>query len=312
MTHTKNILAVIDPTAEEQPALERAAWVARSLGAGLELFACVYDQYLSGQRFFDSQGLQKARQDMLNKQLARLDRLKTRVASAGVEVSVDARWDHPLDEGIVRKATEAQPLLVAKDTHYHAALKRTLFSNTDWNLIRSCPTPLLLVKQRAIGDVPTILASVDPTHERDEPAELDNVIMSVAKELATAAAGKLHVFHAFDPAPAIASVADTMATPIAVPIRELTSGLEQRHRQALDALLEEYPVEKDRVHFHQGLAQDLLVKLAEQLEADFIVMGAVSRSGLKRIFIGSTAERVLDRLPCDLIIVKAPGFDAPG
>ena len=39
-------------------------------------------------------------------------------------------------------------------------------------------------------------------------------------------------------------------------------------------------------------------------------MGAVSRSGLQRIFIGSTAERVLDRLPCDLIVVKRPGFDA--
>jgi universal stress protein E len=43
-----------------------------------------------------------------------------------------------------------------------------------------------------------------------------------------------------------------------------------------------------------------------------MVMGAVSRSGLDRIFLGSTAERVLDRLPCDLLIVKPKGFQPSG
>jgi universal stress protein E len=37
-------------------------------------------------------------------------------------------------------------------------------------------------------------------------------------------------------------------------------------------------------------------------------MGAVSRSGLKRVFIGNTAERVLDELPCDVLVVKPPSF----
>jgi universal stress protein E len=33
-------------------------------------------------------------------------------------------------------------------------------------------------------------------------------------------------------------------------------------------------------------------------------MGAISRSGLKRIFIGNTAEHTLDSLKCDLLVVK--------
>jgi len=45
---------------------------------------------------------------------------------------------------------------------------------------------------------------------------------------------------------------------------------------------------------------------------DVMVMGAVSRRGLDRIFLGSTAERVLDRLPCDLLIVKPEGFQPTG
>ncbi len=45
--------------------------------------------------------------------------------------------------------------------------------------------------------------------------------------------------------------------------------------------------------------------MTESLPADLVVMGAVSRSGIQRLFIGSTAEEVLDRLPCDVLIVKA-------
>jgi len=33
-------------------------------------------------------------------------------------------------------------------------------------------------------------------------------------------------------------------------------------------------------------------------------MGALARSGLKRVFIGNTAERVLSALPCDVLVVK--------
>jgi nucleotide-binding universal stress UspA family protein len=31
----------------------------------------------------------------------------------------------------------------------------------------------------------------------------------------------------------------------------------------------------------------------------------VSRSALKNLFIGHTAERVLDALPCDVLVVKS-------
>lgn len=37
-------------------------------------------------------------------------------------------------------------------------------------------------------------------------------------------------------------------------------------------------------------------------------MGAVSRSALTRLFIGHTAERVIDTLACDVLIVKPAGF----
>jgi universal stress protein E len=47
---------------------------------------------------------------------------------------------------------------------------------------------------------------------------------------------------------------------------------------------------------------------AREVGADIVVMGAVSRSGLRRVFIGNTAERVLNQLRCDVLVVKPRRF----
>ncbi len=305
MAESRRILVIVDPTSDTQPAVERAVWLAERLGATVELFICDYEQHLAGQRFYNSDSLQAARETLIDGHLRRLTELARSIETQGVALSVDARWDHPLDEGIDRKVLEVKPYLVVKDTHYHSAIKRSIFSNTDWNLIQNCPAPLLLVKPRAITGKPCVMAAVDPVHEHDKPAELDHQILSRAEELCLAAEGQLHVFHAFDPAPAIAAATTTMMTPISAPVSEVTEELKRRHQLALDDLLEEHPLKTFELHVHQGSAQKLLIALAVHIKADFVVMGAVSRSGLKHFFIGSTAERVLDHLPCDLLIVKA-------
>ena len=48
--------------------------------------------------------------------------------------------------------------------------------------------------------------------------------------------------------------------------------------------------------------------MAAEWRVDILAMGAIARSGLKRVLIGSTAERVLERLPCDVLVVKPPEF----
>ncbi len=52
----------------------------------------------------------------------------------------------------------------------------------------------------------------------------------------------------------------------------------------------------------------MLPRIAENIGAALIVMGAVSRSRLQEVFVGSTAERVLDRIGCDVLVVKPGDF----
>jgi universal stress protein E len=62
---------------------------------------------------------------------------------------------------------------------------------------------------------------------------------------------------------------------------------------------------RDRTHQLPGAARDVLPFFARDRQADLVVIGAVARWSLRRAVIGGTAERVLDHLPCDILIVRA-------
>jgi universal stress protein E len=311
VTEHKRVLVVIDPTAPSHPALERAAWLAKHMPASLELFICDYTSYLADARLTKTaETLAEARASLLDAHEHRLQELAKPLTAVGLTTAVDARWDYPLHDAIVRKALDSRADLVVKDTHYHSVLKRAIFSNTDWNLIRNCPAALLLVKPRAVGATPCFVAAVDPLHERDKPASLDHRILTIGAQLCAAVGGELHTFHAFDIAAAIAVSSDSMTMPIALPIRELTDAMRAEHTAAVYTLTDAHRLARDHTHIHQGGTRELLLALTERLHADVLVMGAVSRSGLKGLFLGNTAEDMLDRVHCDLLIVKPEGFEA--
>jgi universal stress protein E len=305
MTDSRRVLVVVDPTASSQPAIERAGWFARHCAARVELFISDYSPHLADAR---SATATESRAAVLDRHRRRLDQLAEPLRTAGLAVEIDARWDYPLHDSIVRKAADSRADLVIKDTHYHSALQRSIFSNTDWSLIRACAATLWLVKPRPPGQHPCFVAAVDPLHERDKPADLDQKIVATAKDLATALSGEVHVFHAFDVSAALAVSTDSMTMPIALPINDFAEAMRVEHADAVAALCKAHGIAPERTHVHQGGTRELLLTLTEQLRADAVVMGAISRSGLKGLFLGNTAEDVLDRLHCDLVIVKPEGF----
>jgi len=297
----KAILVVVDlASGAHQPALERAAWLAKQAGARLELFACDYDPDLdSGPVIAIWKADPGPRERVLLRRRSQLEELAAPLRKQGLEVTVDVVWDHPFERAIVKQAAAHDYWLVAKDTHHHNVIQRTLLTNVDWHLVRECPSPLLLVKDRKLAAEPTVLAAVDPTNRHDKPAALDDRIFTFAAELARALRGHLHVTHSY-------------STPMGAEIPpELRKVIADEHRAAMGIFLDTHAVLGGRSHLYQGLAHDCLQKAAVEHAADFVVMGAIARRGLKRLFIGSTAERVLDRLPCDLVIIKPPEFEVP-
>jgi nucleotide-binding universal stress UspA family protein len=55
----------------------------------------------------------------------------------------------------------------------------------------------------------------------------------------------------------------------------------------------------------EGDPADTIAALARERGADLIVTGSHGRTGLERVLLGSTSERILNETPCAVLVVKA-------
>jgi len=302
MNPVRSILIIVDPTAEQQPAVSKGALLAQKFGARVDLFVC--DTKVSREARMTAQARAHQHGPLRSVETI-LESLATSLRQQGLEVTTQTQCANPLYAALAERAKHCAADLVVKDTHHHSVARRTFLTNTDWQLIRACPVPLLLTKAMPWAQMPQVFAAVDPGHVNDKPGLLDEEIVECAAALSKRLDGRLHLVHAYVPTVANA-VAATPVIP-SVSVDDLVKE-EQAMRSEIAALAARFDVATQHLHLEAGSPTEVLPRLAGMLRADIMVLGAISRSNLQRAFIGSTAEDVLEYLPCDKLIVKPPNF----
>lgn len=304
MARARRILVVVDPAATDQPAVARGASVARRLGMELRLLTCVHGGLPV--RLPRSADPQEVRRALLRRQLGYLQRLARDYA--GIEVTMNAVWDRPLHEAIIRETLRSEPQLVMKESTYHPTISRALVTHTDWQLIRDCPVPLWLVRGAGWDGAPRVVAFVDPTHEHDKPADLDHHILDEACALAAGLGGEAHAVHCHDGSALFATAGGPA---VGAEIEALGAELQAEHAARLRDLAAARGIDAARAQLRSGPPAEAIPAAARQLDAQLAVMGAVARSRLQDATLGHTAEQVLDRLHCDVLVVKPKRFESP-
>jgi universal stress protein E len=302
------LVAVKDPTARALPALNKAAQIAKGLGAQLTLFHDIatplYAEALRG-RDVDLKSWQREVQTARREQL---EKLATRVRKHGIDVDVAADWDYPPYEAIIRKAQRISADLLVVENHHgtgkHPA--RWLLAYTDWELLRLCPIPVLLVKNRKLYHRPRLLAAIDPSHLHAKPGNLDRQILRAGAQLVHALRGEMHALHALlPPLPVVPTLPDGPLVDLAV-----RDEIEAVARRDLARAVDGFDVKPSHCHLVEGRPNEVIPRMAKRERCSIVAMGVVSRSGLKRFFIGSTAEFVMDAITADILVVKPADFDS--
>ncbi len=305
MDPIRNILVIVDPTATQHSAITKGALLAAKFHTRLELFIC--DTRAAREARLVARARAAAEPAPFDVK-AMLEELAAPLREQGLDVATTTECRDPLHEGLMDRARRTTADLVVKDTHHHSWAKRTFLTNTDWHLIRTCPVPLLLTKSTQWPSTPNVMAAVDPGHENDKPAVLDNRILDYGSHVAQKLGGKLHLVHAYIPI-AIVAAATASKPPMAMAVSAEDLAHEEKQKRAeLQELSAGYRVDPANIHLQVGSPAEVLPRVAESQHADIVLMGAISRSATQRAFIGNTAEEVLERLPCDALIVKPPDF----
>lgn len=296
----RQLLVAIDPSQEAQPALERAAWLARNTGAALELLVCEFEPALDSGLLFDDRQTEQARIALLAHRHARFEELAAPLRAEGLQVRIEVRWGKPLHRMILARVEELKPDLVFKAaTHSHGLLRRLLLSNTCWQLLRHCPAPLWLVHHDQ-WQGRRLCAALDPLHSADKPAHLDHQLIATARELAERLQLDAHYLHCYAPLPrSLVFDEELVATYDAYVERG-----NRQHRLAFEQLLAPYAIPASHRHLEQGYPEELIPRFVRDRQIDLLLMGAVARGHLDSALIGNTAERVLEAVECDLLVLK--------
>lgn len=303
------LVAVRDLGHPPRNELRKAADIARAAGAAVQLFHAVTPPIDARSLAGKSGAVTRAGTAYASLQHSRerLERYAQLSCFQDLDVDCVSKCDYPPHEAVVRQAIASRADLVIGASHSHGRMRRLFLRNTDWELVRQCPCPLLLVKSPRPYSRNAVLAAVDPFHTHSKPAALDLRLLDAADEWARLFGSALHVFHAYLPLTSVSPLPAGPSVPLA-PSPELEDAHGEVIAREFERLARSAGVPPSARHLYMGDTSGGLCSLARKIKAGLLVMGAVSRSGLRRIFIGNTAEKVLDEITTDVLIVKPRGF----
>src|SRR5437773_7230742 len=141
----------------------------------------------------------------------------------------------------------------------------------------------------------------------------DTGFLALQRGLALAE-GMLHVVHVIEPLTAMPVPAGAVQIP---PDQASLDQAAATLRQYVEGHLATAWENPDRPnvsivvsHVAQGVPADQIVQLASDLDADLIVVGTHGRRGVKRLMLGSIAERVVRLAPCPVLVERPKALDA--
>ena len=299
---SRNILCVVEFDNYPEIVVARATWLAKAHGYNLHLLVSDPTTDFLGESYvylLESQHIANSIREFQEEAIASL--LES-VKASGVEVAVERETDRHVADVIRRAAAAHDPAYVVKGTHLHSPSERASFGHTDWELIRDLDYPLWFVKPVDWHQETVIVAAVDPVHAHDKPAYLDKRIIEIARQIADDCRGRLEILHTYQRLDEIGSKVMWAFKPQKLPVADLDRKIHDEHDHALKVLGEVCELPPKSLHLVPGRPHEVLPVFARQQKANLVVMGALARSKLKQRIVGSTTTRVLDHIPCDVLV----------
>lgn len=307
----QNILAVIDPTTDDQKALKRAIELANSIKANgsdnvkVIAFLTIFDFSYEMTTILSTDERDVMRQSVVKDKTLWLNTLVNEV-KGNIHIECQVVWHNRPFEAIIEQVIDHNYDIVIKGTHQHDKLKSVVFTPTDWHILRKCPCPVLLVKEHEWPDDGNIIAALNVGSDEEEHHSLNVKITEEAKQLASLIQANVHLVNSFPGTP----------VNIAIEIPEFNSTeyndtMLKHHQHAMIAHANKFDISVVNTHVEEGLPETVIEHIANKVDAELVILGTIGRTGISAALIGNTAEHVIDQLNCDVLALKPDGYVSP-
>lgn len=287
-TRPRCLLVATDLSSRCDRAIDRAVLLAREWGARLVVVTALEKAQMGQLQAQGPLAFTGEEAALLQAQAQR--RLQTELGDAGVPFEVQVTHG-PVGAALLKVAAEQRCDFIVTGTARAHGLGRLVLGSTVDLLVRRSPVPVLVVRQRGRRAYPRVIVASDWSAPSRH-----------ALEVAAAAwpEAPVTLFHAFGAAyPARAGVDLAQSR---------DAGGEQATRIAAEFLagctLPEPVRLRLRLWLESGDPGLLLQQHGWRHPDELVVLGTAGRSGLAAMLLGSVAERLLDMVENDVLLVR--------
>lgn len=274
MQSTDRYLVVLGNESTDPVALKRALAIAELTGAELHLLHCARssnDTHIP----WPEASLNEAR-------------------DKGIPYSMQTAWNHSELDTVMKCLEERGPFeMVIKANEKQHGILSTVFTPSDWKLLRKCPIPALLVKKTNQSLSGPVLAAVYPESPGANEQGLNGLVLRSAFGATRLRGGPLHLAAAY-PAPMQAGFADSQSE----------EAIAKRYLAYCSELCDENEIIGANIHVDEGPVESMLPELSKSLDASLVVLGTLARDGINGALMGNTAEQVLSQINSDILVLK--------
>lgn len=306
MKALKQILVVIDPNDQAQRAMSRAIVLAKATGAKLTAFLSIYDFSYEMTTMLSIQERDAMRKAVVEDRELWLKEMIQNKFADQADIKTNVLWHNRPFEAIIETAIVGHYDLIVKGTHQHDTLKSIIFTPTDWHLLRKSPCPVLLVKEMEWAQNGKILTAVHTGSDADHHRTLNEKLIDQAKGLAQLINAEVHIVNSYPGTPVNIAIEIPEFDP-----NEYNTVVKEHHKLACEQLASKCDVPQERVHISEGLPEDVIPQVSQEINAELLVIGTIGRTGFSAAIIGNTAEHVIDQINCDVLAVKPDGYTSP-
>ena len=273
MSTISKIFVVIDPTTDQQIALERAArMTARNKALSLHVYCAVFNTLATS----DEQALQRAE---IARHRVWIESLLESVGARAESVEIEVEWTTQWRDALAPAAQRCAADLIVKAASAHWVAGRRLLKTADWTLLRQAHCPVYLTKGQPIEKGAKFLLALDLKKEDDLHSTLNERVIAMGQSLAkNVEDATLYAVNAYSSSERFVYPSD-LAEKVGIPDKQA------------------YTIE--------GPPARVIAEVASDIEADMVIIGTVGRDGAKGAVLGNTAELVLDSVAANVLVVTA-------
>jgi nucleotide-binding universal stress UspA family protein len=236
---------------------------------------------------------------------ARLASIAEKLGIQGLPFRAEVLIGEPNKE-IVRSTHHEKADLIVMGARGHGLIDRMLIGSTTLKVLRESTVPVLAVKKRdeeSAIDIRNILVPLD-IYEKVDTA------LNYAIDLAQRIKANISVVYAFRldsyaaleiPPYALANLMDDLLTYSSTELAKRVEEIKLKLR------VDNKEIDKLEINTEviRGISPAMrIVKYATSKNADLIVINTHGRKGIKRLVLGSVAEKVIQESPCSVLAMK--------